>query len=78
MKWHYGVIRTKHRNGYMYGIHEIFTYNKRTLWTDKPITPYWNNVTDLIGELTMMKEDITHYPVYEIKNKKLIEVRNGK
>lgn len=76
--WHYGVIRKTRRVNkitcHYYEIHEIYPLAKgQYMWTEDPITPYGETVNELGATLSRMLIDLFYYPVYEIRNGKLIK-----
>lgn len=84
MKWHYGLIRsvvgktTKH---YQYSVHEIFEAPElkgEDAWTEEPIQLSWDEPEMIFRELEMIYDDLLYYPVYEIKNNKLVPIKKGK
>lgn len=80
LTWHYGLIRTpldkSDKPVYSYNVHEIFNIGKKDpSWTENPIALEGIDKEDLISDVSMILMDIKTYPVYEIKNDKLVEVK---
>lgn len=77
--WNYRVIKRISCGEEVYGVHEVF-YNSKgriELWTEGSVDVVGCSIADVKAQYDSMAEAFTK-PVLVVKNKKLVEIEQGK